>query len=162
MLGRAGLEPAPTVIMAEGNMRSHYDFSKMKGEKNLYVSRLNKQIIKDFYEKVVNTGDCSLLSCYVDPKILDDIRRHVLAVRQTFPDLRLVIDKQVAEDDMVVSCVTMTGTHKGEWVGIFPTGKAIVVTAVNVDRLEHGLQVEHGGAANMLEAMMMAGAVIPK
>jgi len=40
-----------------------------------------------------------------------------------------------------------------------PTGKAVEIAAVNVDRVVGGRIVEHGGAANSLEALLEIGAV---
>ena len=51
------------------------------------------------------------------------------------------------------------GVHEGVWLGMRPTGKALVMTAVNVDRVVDGRIVEHGGAANMMEPLMKAGAI---
>jgi predicted ester cyclase len=53
----------------------------------------------------------------------------------------------------------MRGTHRGEWQGIKPTGKPVAVTAVNLDRVVSGRIVEHGGAANLLSALLESGAV---
>jgi len=40
-----------------------------------------------------------------------------------------------------------------------PTGRQVVITGVNLDRVVNGRIVEHGGAANMLEALLAIGAV---
>jgi hypothetical protein len=53
----------------------------------------------------------------------------------------------------------MRGTHRGEWLGIAPTGKPVEMTAVNVDRVVDGKIVEHGGAANLLGPLLEIGAV---
>ena len=45
-------------------------------------------------------------------------------------------------------------THQSEWRGITPTGKAVQVTAVNIDRVVGGRIVENGGAANLLEPLL--------
>jgi hypothetical protein len=37
----------------------------------------------------------------------------------------------------------------------------VVITGVNVDRVVDGRIVEHGGAANMLDALLEIGAVQP-
>jgi predicted ester cyclase len=39
---------------------------------------------------------------------------------------------------------------EGEWMGIKPTGKVVVYTGVNINRIINGLIMEHGGAANVL------------
>ena len=67
--------------------------------------------------------------------------------------------RQIAEGEWVVSCITARGTHKGSWLGIKPTGKPVVFTGVNIDRVVDGLIVEHGGAANMLGPLLDIGAI---
>jgi len=84
---------------------------------------------------------------------------HVAAVRDVYPDLHLTIERQIAEGDWVVSLVTARGTHRGSWLGMKPTGRKLVFTGVNVDRVRDGRIVEHGGAANMLEPLLEAGAL---
>jgi hypothetical protein len=40
-----------------------------------------------------------------------------------------------------------------------PTGKTVEISGVNIDRVVGGRIVEHGGAANTLEAMLAIGAI---
>ena len=40
-----------------------------------------------------------------------------------------------------------------------PTGKLVVFSGANVDRVVDGLIVEHGGVANMLGSLLEIGAV---
>ncbi len=131
----------------------------------------NKDLVRRYYEDVVNTGIVEGLEAYIAPDYvevhdgmtfplgLEGARRHVLGVRATYPDLHLTVDRQIAEGEWVVTCVTMRGTHSGAWIGIKPTGKVVTVTAVNVDRVAHGRIVEHGGAANLLGPLLEIGAV---
>jgi len=51
------------------------------------------------------------------------------------------------------------GTHEGEWFGMRPTGKRLEFTAVNIDRVVNGRIIEHGGAADLLEPLLEAGAI---
>lgn len=53
----------------------------------------------------------------------------------------------------------MEGTHKGEWIGIKPTGKRLVFTGVDIDKVIDGLIVEHGGAVNTFETFFEAGMI---
>ena len=55
--------------------------------------------------------------------------------------------------------VTAQGTHPASWLDMKPTGKKVEITAVNVDKVTDGLIVEHGGAANMFEALFEVGAI---
>ena len=131
----------------------------------------NRLVVRRYIEEVVNTGNVDRIPEFVSPGYvevyrgtrhsvgLDGARKHVLGVRQTYPDLHLIIDQQIAEGDWVVTLVTAKGTHMGSWLGMEPTGKAVEITAVNVDRVVSGRIVEHGGAANLLEPLLEIGAV---
>jgi predicted ester cyclase len=131
----------------------------------------NKLVVRRYIEEIVSTGNVDRISEFISPDYvevyrgtrhpigLEGARKHVLGVRQTYPDLHLTIDRQVAEGDWVVTQVTARGTHRGTWLGMKPTGKAVEITAVDVDRVVGGRIVEHGGAANSLEALLDIGAV---
>jgi predicted ester cyclase len=81
-------------------------------------------------------------------------------VRDTYPDLHLTVEQQIAEGEWVVTRVTARGTHRGgNWFGMKPTGQPVEIVAVNVDRVVNGRIVEHGGAANVLEPLLAFGAV---
>lgn len=131
----------------------------------------NKLIVKAYIEKVVNTGDVSAIDKYISEDYTEVYQQnryaqgitgavsHIKGVRETYPDLFLTIDDQMAEEDWVVTCYTMQGTHSGWWMGIKPTGKRITVTGINRDRVIDGKIAEHGGAANMLEGLLSIGAI---
>ena len=130
----------------------------------------NKRLIRRHIE-AVNTGKVDNLDEYISPDYVESLdperkkvgvegsREHITGVRKTFPDLHLTIKKQIAEGEWVVSCITARGTHIGEWLGMKPTGKKVEITVVNVDKIVNGKIVEHGGAANMFEALLGIGAI---
>lgn len=66
---------------------------------------------------------------------LQDILR---AMRAGFPDLVFTIEEQISEGDKVVSRFTWTGTHRGAFLGIPPTGKPVRVWGIVIDRLMDG------------------------
>jgi predicted ester cyclase len=71
-----------------------------------------------------------------------------------FPDLRVMIEHQVAEGDRVVTRNTMQGTYQGEVQGMTPTGKRITSTGIVIDRYAGGKIVEVwniGDAVSMLQ-----------
>jgi predicted ester cyclase len=118
---------------------------------------INKRRIRVFYEEVVNRGDAGKLSDFVAPSLLEQMKAHLQAVRSTYPDLNLEVGRQIAEGEWVVTCVIARGTHLGCWLGLESSGKTVEISGVNVDRLENGLIVEHGGAANTLDALLESG-----
>jgi predicted ester cyclase len=131
----------------------------------------NKLLVRRYLEEVVNTGDVGRLMEFIAPDYvevyrnarypvgIEGARQHVLGVRQTYPDLHVEIELQIAEADWVVTQITARGTHKGTWLGMKPTGKVLEFTGVNLDKVVDGRIVEHGGAANLLEPFLEAGAI---
>lgn len=123
----------------------------------------NKFLIKEFYEEVVSKNLVDKIEDYVDinciarvgensiPIGLEGMKQHSIDVRKTYPDLKIRIIRQYQENDYVISEIITEGTHLGEWLGIKPTGKKLVFTGVNIDRLINGKIVEHGGAANIFD-----------
>jgi steroid delta-isomerase-like uncharacterized protein len=76
-----------------------------------------------------------------------------------FPDLHVVIDDMVAQGDKVGKVYTLTGTHKGELMGIPPTGKPVTMTGISIYRIAGGKIAEMTWSYNMLGTMMQIGAI---
>ncbi|MFH1467662.1 MAG: ester cyclase [Pseudomonadota bacterium] len=131
----------------------------------------NKKLVRRFYEEIVSTGVVDgveelFASDYVEvhegvryPLGVEGVKAHVLGVRQTYPDLRILVGLQIAEGEWVATCIVAQGTHEGRWLDIEPTHKPVSFTGVNVDRVVGGKIVEHGGAANMLGPLLDIGAI---
>jgi predicted ester cyclase len=131
----------------------------------------NKVIVRKYIEEVINTGNTDNIENYISPDYtevfegkryeigIDGAKEHIKGVRNTYNNLHLIIENQIAEGDWVVTCLTAKGIHKGEWLGIKPTGKLVSFTGVNVDKVICGKIVEHGGAANLLNSLLEIGAI---
>ena len=132
----------------------------------------NKTIIRRYIEEIENTGDVSNIHEFISEDYVEvhEGKRypigikgavdHVLGVRSVFPDLKLSIENQIAEGDWVATTYSVTGTFRKEWLGMKPNGKKITFTGVNMDRFRDGKIIEHGGAANLLDPLINAGAII--
>ena len=131
----------------------------------------NKLLVRRFIEEIVNTGDVDRIGEFVSPNYvevhegtrypigIEGAKAHVVGIRQTYANLHLTIQQQIAEGDWVATCITARGIHKGPWLGMKPTGKAVAFTGVNVDKVVDGRIVEHGGAANLLGPLLETGAL---
>jgi steroid delta-isomerase-like uncharacterized protein len=80
-------------------------------------------------------------------------------MRAGFPDIQWTLEEMVAEGDNVAARFTMRGTHQGTFFGIPPTGKKIVVQAMNFYRLSAGQFVEEHGQPDMLGLLQQIGTV---
>jgi predicted ester cyclase len=77
-----------------------------------------------------------------------------------FPDLHFTLDDMVVEGDKVVSRYTMTGTHKGEIMGIPPTNKKVTNWMIEIDHVAGGKLMEGWVRWDTLGLMQQLG-VIP-
>ena len=54
------------------------------------------------------------------------------------PDMHHILDDAFGEGDKLVTCITWRSTHKGEFMGIPPTGKQFAVPVYHIWRIEAG------------------------
>jgi len=74
-----------------------------------------------------------------------------------FPDQHFAVDDMIAEGDKVAVRYKITGTHKGEFMGIPPTNKKITLTAIEIDRIVGGKFVEGWISFDTLGMMQQLG-----
>ena len=79
------------------------------------------------------------------------------AFRAAFPDLNIAVEQLVADDDNVAIAYTVTGTHKGDFLGIPATGRQIKARGVQIARFENGLIVERWGSSDQLGILQQIG-----
>ncbi len=78
-----------------------------------------------------------------------------------FPDWHTTIEDLIAEGDKVVMRGVASGTHRGVFMGIPPTGRRVTVSGVHICRIKDGKIVEHWAEADYLGMMQQLG-VIPE
>jgi steroid delta-isomerase-like uncharacterized protein len=71
------------------------------------------------------------------------------AMRSAFPDLHVTIEDMLAEADRVVTRQTFSGTHRGEWLGVPATGRAVSWAVIDIVRLDDGRLVDHWAVADL-------------
>jgi hypothetical protein len=76
-----------------------------------------------------------------------------------FPDNHITLDDIVVEGDKAVIRYTVTGTHKGEFMGIHPTNKKVSLPVIEIDRFAGGKVVEGWDAFDTLGFMQQLGVV---
>ncbi|MBW2369938.1 MAG: ester cyclase, partial [Deltaproteobacteria bacterium] len=72
-----------------------------------------------------------------------------------------LIDDMIAEGDQVAVRAVTKGTHKGDLLGLPPTGKEVIQPFHVVYRIANGKIIEHWMVINRLEVMQQLG-VIPE
>ncbi len=111
----------------------------------------NKQVVRAYMEQILNNGKFDTVDdlfpaegFVLSGRALgkDEIRGLRLGLVAAFPDFLVTIEKQVAEGDLVVTRVTFSGTHEGEYAGIAPTGARVRWTGMAMDHVVDGKVVE--------------------
>jgi predicted ester cyclase len=85
------------------------------------------------------------------------VRTHPEAIRMTLPDFTIHLEDIFAEGDYVITRVTGSGTHLGEWMDIKPTGRKVRRKGINVNRVERGRIAEHWGEADTIGMLAQMG-----
>ncbi len=80
--------------------------------------------------------------------------------REGFPDLQIDVEKMVADEDNISIAYTVTGTHRGFFMGIPPTGREITARGVQIARFVDGKIVERWGSSDQLGILQQLGASI--
>ncbi len=77
------------------------------------------------------------------PPTRDGVKMLFGYLRSVFPDLRVRIDEQVADEGKVVTRKTFEGTHRGEFMGVAPTGRPISFEVIDILTFRGGKIAEH-------------------
>lgn len=81
--------------------------------------------------------------------------------QRAFPDVRLIINDMIAEDDKMAVSFTFTGTFKGDFMGIPPTGKKFSLPIVILYRFKEGKEIEAQVFSNRLNWFRQVGVSPP-
>lgn len=135
----------------------------------------NKQIVQKWVDQVLNTRDVSDQSPAYQLVATDFVGHFpgqpaiegIEAYRQfgsqyfsAFPDLQITPEDLIAEGDKVTMRYDWRGTHKGELMGIAPTGKQVRTTGISILRIANGKIAEQWDSFNNLGMLQQLG-VIP-
>ena len=129
----------------------------------------NKELHR-YYIEEINKGNLSVLNeymasdciCYGSGEVFDNMeecKKQAALNLIAFPDRVLVADDMIAAEDKVITRWTWTGTHKGKYQGIEPTGKRVTVTGITISRIEDGKVVEEWEEVHRLGLLKQLGMV---
>lgn len=88
---------------------------------------------------------------------VQQIASYVAEVRAAFPDFKLQITKRIGEGDQIASEWTCSGTHRGTFLGIPPTGRRVEIHGVTLNRLQGGKIAEERVYFDRLSMLQQLG-----
>ena len=107
----------------------------------------NKAIMRQFWD-VWEQGNIDLLDDLLAPEYVnhtlatpdlpsgpEGVKEVVSMFRSGVPGLKVVIEDMIAEDDRVATRYALEGTHEGGLFGVAPTGRALSIKSMTVERL---------------------------
>ena len=135
------------------------------------LSEQNKAVVRRYYDEVNKKNfavvDEVLLPSFVQHSMVavspgrEGVASLYRELQAAFPDFHFALDDLIAEGNQVAVRMTGRYTHKGEFMGIPPTGKAISLLKMDVFRFVNGRCVEHWDAADRLGLLQQLG-VVPR
>ena len=95
-----------------------------------------------------------------EPPTIEGVKAFFRAQIAAFPDLAMKVQDIIDGGDKVAARVRLTGTHKGEFMGMPPTGRTIDVQLIDIMRFgDDGLVYEHWGVLDAMAMMQQLGAL---
>ena len=130
----------------------------------------NTAVVRRVVEEIVNRGDMAAFDALVDPPYRDHtdpaaefgrdgFRWLILQTRASLPDMHMTIEDEIAEGDRVVIRVTTRGTHRGELLGVPPTGRPVTLRGTGIIRVVDGRMVERWNESDLLGVLEQLGAL---
>ena len=130
----------------------------------------NAELLRRYMQEVWDERNPTAVERFVDPSF----RRHISptlpplntqeqvvrlkGLRTAFPDVTLELADVAVSGDVVAFRSTLRGTHRGELLGIPPTGKQVTVGLVDMWRVLNGRVVEQWGGPDMFDLLRQLGA----
>jgi steroid delta-isomerase-like uncharacterized protein len=124
-----------------------------------------------FPEELLTQGDLAVVDELLAPDCLhhapaplapgtEGLKRWTRALRRAFPDLRAIVEDEIAEGDTVVQRLTLSGTHRGTFLGIPATGRRATWQLVAIQRLgRDGKVAEHWSSPDLFGLLRQLGAL---
>lgn len=126
----------------------------------------NKTIVRGFIE-AYNERKLDLIDDFVSPDYIDHgnnvgregLKQLIAMGLTSFPDWHETIEDIIAEGDKVWVRLSYTGSHKGDFMGLTPTGKKITSKAVDIYRIVDGKLAEYWNVTDNVNIFKQVGAI---
>jgi steroid delta-isomerase-like uncharacterized protein len=132
---------------------------------------INKALVTEFIDALFTRGELDAVDRYLAPGFVnhdpfpgfapdrEGMRRTARVFRQAFPDWHAGQEAHIAEGDLVAERFSARGTHRGEIMGVAPTGRVVVLAGINIFRVQDGQLVERWGRTDDLGFLQQLGIV---
>jgi steroid delta-isomerase-like uncharacterized protein len=119
------------------------------------VSQAHKELFGRLYHSIWNERRMDFIPLVIadthaitDPTVAGGAvgpfvyRRQVERFVTGLPDLHFEVDDTITEKDKLVVYWTITGTHRGEFLGVPPTGRKVSFSGITINQIRNGKIIE--------------------
>jgi predicted ester cyclase len=116
----------------------------------------NKEIVRRFNHEFIQGKNIQVFEETVDTSFInhttpaaainagkEGVLQFIQWMWQVFPDLKVDIQMQIAEGDLVTTYKTFHGTHKDTYMGIEATNKKVSFRTIDIIRIKNERAIEH-------------------
>jgi len=131
----------------------------------------NKALVRDFIDGLFTRGQLGSVDKYLAEDFVNHdppfgaaadragLRAAGAMFRAAFPNWHSQLHLLVAEGDIVVEQFTAGGTHRGEIMGVAPTGREVSLRGINIFRVRDSRIAERWGRLDDLGLLEQLGLV---
>lgn len=112
----------------------------------------NKVVVRRYWDEAWTAKIADRFDELMEASKAPEEKEFAASMWRSFPDLRIAVEKMVAEGDAVVSRLTLTGTHLGDYLGVPPTGRRFSIGGLAIHRLVDG-RIMRAGHYNEIDWM---------
>jgi steroid delta-isomerase-like uncharacterized protein len=128
----------------------------------------NKALVRKMFDMIA-TGNAADVTQVIAPdwvnidpalppmKGIEGAKQLVMLFSSAFPGSQVKMEILVADGDKVAAHFSFSGTHRGTFLNIAPTGKSFSVTGTGIFRLKDGKIVENRVVFDALGLMQQLG-----
>ncbi len=139
--------------------------AKEKKEVKEAVKASNGERLLGFYKDVMNAHNVDAIDGYCVAGFTDHnpdpgqkpglagLKEAFKGMFTAFPDLKVKADQVVVEGDWAVARVTMSGTQKGEFMGMPASGKKFKIQGIDMVKIKDGKATDRWGNFDQVSMM---------
>jgi len=119
------------------------------------VSAAHKELFGRLYHSIWNERRMEFIPLVIadthalgDPTVSgrgvgpESYQRQVERFLTGLPDLRFDVEETISEGEKLVVSWTITGTHRGEFLGVPPTNRRVVFSGITINQIRNGKIIE--------------------